>query len=90
MKKKGKWDAGLTGKILHCYQRVNPLTRDEWKVVGLDIMYPHLFTGAVNKYYYQRDKEWSAEKYLQRIKETAVVERSKAPVIERFESLIPV
>jgi len=32
-----------------------------------DLMFPHLFLGAMNKFYYKRDKEWSFEKYLKRI-----------------------
>jgi spore coat-associated protein S len=31
-----------------------------------DIKFPHLFLGAMNKYYYRRDKEWSEEKYFRR------------------------
>lgn len=90
MKKSGKWDPELARKIFSYYQSVNPLTRDEWKVFGLDLLFPHLFIGAINKYYYQRDKEWSEEKYLDRIKEMAAFEKTLAPVIEKFDSLIPV
>lgn len=90
MKKSGKWDPELTKKIFGYYQSENPLTRDEWKVVGLDLLFPHLFVGAINKYYYQRDKEWSAGKYLERIKEMSAFEKTLTPVIERFDSLIPV
>jgi spore coat-associated protein S len=89
MKKNGKWDVELTKKIFGYYQSENPLTRDEWKVVGLDILFPHLFIGAMNKYYYQRDKEWSKEKYLERIKEMSALEKTITPVMDRFDSLIP-
>lgn len=90
MKKAGKWDANLTERILDIYQKCNPLTPSQWKVVMLDLMFPHLFLGAVNKYYYRRDKEWSEEKYLQRILEMAAFEKTIEPVLKQFHTMIPV
>lgn len=89
MKKEGRWDAGLTARILKSYQEQNPLAPSEWEVVKLDLMFPHLFIGAVNKYYYQRDKDWSQEKYLQRIVEISAFEKTIHPVLDRFDRLIP-
>ncbi len=89
MKKAGKWDIELTKKILSNYQAFNPLTSSQWRVVGLDLMFPHLFVGAVNKYIYKRDKEWSTEKYLQRIVEMAAFERTLPPVLDSFNIIIP-
>lgn len=89
MKKLGKWDIELTKKILNFYQSENPLTPAEWKVIQLDLMFPHLFIGAINKYYYKRDKEWSTEKYLKRIKEMSAIEKSKSLLLDKFDSLIP-
>jgi len=90
MKKSGKWDRNLTRTMLTRYQKVNPLTASEWRVVKLDLMFPHLFIGAVNKYYYRRDKEWSEDKYLQRIVEMAVFEKSIQPLLDDFNSILPV
>jgi spore coat-associated protein S len=89
MKKNGKWDFELAKKIFKVYQTVNPLTPSEWKVVMIDIKFPHLFIGAMNKYYYKRDKEWSEEKYFNRIKEMCTFEKTIAPVLDNFEMLIP-
>lgn len=89
MKKHGKWDLELTKKILELYQSENPLTADQWTVVKLDLLYPHLFFGAMNKYYYKRDKEWSPEKYLQRIVQMAQFEKTSAIIMENFDSIIP-
>jgi spore coat-associated protein S len=89
MKKAGRWDTELTRTILQSYQSVNPLTPSQWRVVKLDLLFPHLFLGAVNKYIYQRDKEWSAEKYHQRILEMAAFEKTLPPVMEHFERIIP-
>lgn len=89
MKKSGKWDIELVKKIFGYYQTENPLSASEWQVVKLDLMFPHLFIGAMNKYYYKRDKEWSNEKYLQRIKEMAAFEKTIDSVLNNFNSVIP-
>lgn len=89
MKKKGKWDLELTKNILSYYQSENPLTPSQWKVVKLDLLFPHLFMGAMNKFYYQRDKDWTPEKYLNRIKGMALFGKSIEPVAENFDALIP-
>lgn len=88
MKKSGKWNVELTKNIFSLYQSENPLTQSEWEVVKMDIIFPHLFIGAMNKYYYQRDKEWSSQKYLQRLKEMSDFEKTITPVLNNFESLI--
>ncbi len=89
MKKAGKWDLDLTKRILRSYQSTNPLTPSQWRVVRLDLMFPHLFIGAVNKYIYKRDKDWSAEKYLQRIVEMAAFEKTIPLILSSFDSIIP-
>jgi len=89
MKKNGKWDFELTKRIMRIYQSVNPLTPSEWKVVMTDIMFPHLFLGAMNKYYYRRDKEWTEEKYFRRIKEMCAFEKTIEPILKNFDALIP-
>lgn len=89
MKKSGKWDMELAKKIFQYYQSENPLSAEEWKVVGLDLLFPHLFIGAMNKYCYRRDREWTDRKYLKRIKEMAVLEKNFKPVWDSFASIIP-
>jgi len=89
MKRTGKWDTELMKKILNYYQAENPLAPTEWKVLMFDLMYPHLFIGAMNKYYYRRDKEWNEEKYYSRIKEMCAFEKTIPPVLNDFDALIP-
>lgn len=90
MKKSGRWDAGRAAGILRHYQAVNPLTPSQWEVVRLDLLFPHLFLGAVSKYCYKRDKEWTYEKYLKRIREMVAFERTAEPVLEDFSRIVPV
>ncbi|MCX7708235.1 MAG: CotS family spore coat protein [Clostridia bacterium] len=89
MKKAGKWNLELTKNMFRYYQAENPLTPAEWRVVKLDLLFPHLFLGAMSKYYYKRDKEWNMDKYLQRILEMAQFEKTITPVIDHFDSMIP-
>ena len=89
MKRIGKWDIELTKKIFKIYQAENPLEVSEWKVVLYDLMFPHLFLGAINKYYYQRDKDWTEDKYFKRIKEMSTFEKTLEPIITNFDNIIP-
>jgi CotS family spore coat protein len=84
MKKSGKANFDLTKNIVGYYQSVNPLTTDEWQVVKCDLMFPHLFLGAMSKYYNQRETSWTTEKYMKRIKEMAAVEKAMAPLYDDF------
>jgi spore coat-associated protein S len=88
MKKSGKANSELASNIIKAYQSVNPLTFDEWQVVKCDLMFPHLFLGAMSKYYNQRETSWTTEKYMQRIKEMAAAEKAIAPLYDNFSSLI--
>jgi spore coat-associated protein S len=87
MKKSGKANSELAKNIINYYQSVNPLTSDEWQVVKCDLMFPHLFLGAMSKYYKQRESTWTTEKYMQRIKEMAEVEKAMTSLYENFSSL---
>lgn len=87
MKKSGKANSELARNIIKTYQSVNPLTSDEWQVVKCDLMFPHLFLGAMSKYYNQRETSWTTEKYMQRIKEMAAVEKAMASIYDNFSSI---
>lgn len=88
MKKNGKWEPALLENVLRVYQQANPLTIDEWAVLKLDLTFPHLFAGIMDKYYRQREKDWTESKYLSRLKEMIVVERSLEEVLKKYDSII--
>jgi spore coat-associated protein S len=77
MKKLGRWDSKLANEIIKAYQAENPLTSSQWKVVEFDLSFPHLFIGAMNKYFYKRDESWGVERYTSRIKEMCYFEKNK-------------
>ncbi len=88
MKKNGKWDAALLKQVMSWYQQENPLTADEWAVVKMDLSFPHLFMGMMDKYYRRREKEWTEGKYISRLGEMIAVERSKEGVMNQFDTII--
>jgi spore coat-associated protein S len=88
MKKNGKWEPVLLENVLRAYQQVNPLSADEWAVLKLDLTFPHLFAGIMDKYYRQREKDWTENKYLSRLKEMIAVERTLEEVLKKYDSII--
>lgn len=88
MKKNGKWDTVLLGNVLRAYQQANPLTADEWAVLKLDLTFPHLFAGIMDKYYRQREKDWTESKYVSRLKEMIGVEQSLEEVLKNYDSIV--
>lgn len=88
MKKNGKWDAALLHDIIKWYQQENPLTADEWAVVKLDLNFPHLFAGIMDKYYRARESDWTEGKYISRLKEMILMELSKEKVLDNYDAII--
>jgi spore coat-associated protein S len=88
MKKNGKWEPALLETVLRAYQQANPLTADEWAVLKLDLTFPHLFAGIMDKYYRQREKDWTEGKYVSRLKEMIAVERSLEEALKKYDSII--
>ena len=88
MKKNGKWEPALLENVVRAYQQANPLTIDEWAVLKLDLTFPHLFAGIMDKYYRQREKDWTESKYLSRLKEMIAVERSLEEALKKYDAMI--
>ena len=90
MKRKNNgWEYELTKNILRWYNEKNPLKEYQWKVLNPTLTYPHLFVGIMTKYYEKREKTWTEQKYLKRLKEMISIEKSVEPIINNFEDIIP-
>ncbi len=89
MKRKKQWDMELVEDILGYYQKQNPLESWQWEVLRPTLTYPHLFTGIMSKYYERREKTWTEQKYLSRLKEMITIEKSLDPIIENFDKIRP-
>ena len=79
------WDAGQLSAMLRAYQQVNPLRPEQWDVVFVDLRFPHLLIGLIDKYYRRRDPDWKPRQFLARLKRLIEVERSKENVIREVE-----
>ncbi|QEK13536.1 CotS family spore coat protein [Crassaminicella thermophila] len=89
MKRKKKWDLTLVRDILKWYHMKNPLKEYQWQVLKPTLTYPHLFSGIMGKYYEKREKTWTEEKYLRRLKEMIQIDKSLDKVIENFNKILP-
>ncbi|PAB56356.1 CotS family spore coat protein [Anaeromicrobium sediminis] len=89
MKRKKKWDMALVKDILGWYQKENPLKSWQWEVLKPTLTYPHLFTGIMSKYYERREKTWTEQKYLSRLKEMIKIEKSLDPIIDNLDKIRP-
>jgi spore coat-associated protein S len=47
-----------------------------------------LFAGIMDKYYRQREKDWTESKYVSRLKEMIAVERSLEETLKKYDSVI--
>ncbi|MGO4886384.1 CotS family spore coat protein [Anaerobacillus sp. MEB173] len=86
MKKQTKWDLKLLKKMLHEYETVFPLTKDQHTVLVAGLLFPHLFYGQVSKYFENRETGSTEEKRLQRLKEMIATETSKEQVLNSYQS----
>lgn len=82
MKKRGGWDLNLFKDMLRAYNEVNPLTREEYETLFIDLRFPHLFYGIASKYYQSREKEWPENKFQQRLLTMVKTEKSKLAVLD--------
>jgi len=79
--KKNRWEADLALAMLGWYRQAHPLAPEQWEVILVDVAFPHLVDGVVDKYFRNRDPEWSDAKYLERLKWMIDVEDSKAEAV---------
>lgn len=89
LKKRDQWDDGLARSLLAHYQQVNPLGADRYEVVQIDLLFPHLYHGLIDKYLGDRAPDWSQEKFLTRLRQVVAFERQKTEALARSGTLTP-
>lgn len=87
MKKQASWDLDQAVKMLKWYHAVHPLTKAEYRVLFIDMSFPHLFHGIVSKYYLSRDRNWDERKYMERLESMIRAEKTKSIVTSRFDEI---
>lgn len=76
---KGKWSADTISEILGWYMEINPINKDEIKMLYIDMIFPHWFFGLV-KNLFQNAKPVKASE----IERIARLEISKEKVLEEL------
>lgn len=84
MKKEAAWDVDRMIKMMKAYQEVHPLTKEQYRILSLDILFPHLFYGQVSKYYENREAKWTIQKHISRLNDMIATEISKETVLQEF------
>lgn len=84
MKKEAVWDLERMIKMMKTYQEIHPLTKEQYRILAADILFPHLFYGQASKYYENREPKWTLHKHITRIKDMIATEKSKEKVVQDF------
>ena len=64
---KYNWDTGFAVEMLECYQKVRPISPEEWKYLGIRFTYPDKYWKIAN-YYYSHNKAWISEKNTEKLR----------------------
>lgn len=86
-KKLSVWDNEVVLRLLRAYESSNPLTKEQYEVLWIDLAFPHLFCSIAHKYYLQQKQSWSDEKYLWALQNIISVEESKEEFLQNFSDL---
>ena len=84
MKKEADWNLDVMIKMLKDYQRVNPLTKEQYEILGAEIMFPHLFYDQATTYYYNRQNDWTEQKHIAKLNHMILTETSKEKTLRKF------
>lgn len=87
MKKLAVWDTDVVSELLSAYDRVHPLTEDQYRVLWTDLKFPHLFCAISHKYYLGQKKSWGDEKFLMNFRNIIAVENSKEAFLSQFDQI---
>lgn len=76
---RGKWDESIICHVLSCYEKSNPLSREEKNILYIDLLFPHLFYGLVKNFFLNNKLQKTGE-----IQKIANLELSKIPIINQL------
>ncbi|WP_404450404.1 CotS family spore coat protein [Sutcliffiella horikoshii] len=87
MKKFSVWDENLVFDLLRAYQITNPLTEEYYRILSIDLKFPHLFCAIAHKYFLAQKRSWSDEKYIWALQNIIALEESKGNFLNRYPSI---
>lgn len=84
--RKCKWNSTDAKLILDSYRNVEEISRDEFDIIKITLMFPQKFWRVVNRYYNSR-RSWSERGYISKMNEvTDEIEYHKR-FVEKFDTL---
>ncbi|WP_223700660.1 CotS family spore coat protein [Sutcliffiella deserti] len=87
MKKFSVWDENLVFDLLRAYHTTNPLSEEYYRILSIDLLFPHLFCAIGHKYFLAQKRSWSDEKYLWALQNIIALEQSKGDFLKHYSSL---
>ncbi|MEH7380581.1 CotS family spore coat protein [Bacillus sp. JJ1533] len=87
MKKLALWDEDLCIELLRAYDSINPLSKEQYKILWDDIAFPYLFCSIAHKYYLAQKRSWSDQKYIWALQNIISVENSKEKFLKNFDEI---
>jgi spore coat-associated protein S len=87
MGKLGVWDTNLAVQMLKAYESANQLTEEQYKVLWADLRFPYSFCSISHKYYLNQKQSISDDQYVEALKNSMTVERSKQQFLDQFQSI---
>jgi spore coat-associated protein S len=88
MKKLSVWDHDLSCEMLRAYDKLHPLDTSHYRVLWIDLRFPHLFCSVAQNYFLREKHAWSDDKYLLALQNVIAVETSKEDFLDRFEEVL--
>ncbi len=83
---KNQWNVELGNKMLENYDRIHPLSKDEWEYIAVCIMYPEKFWKAANSYF-RSSKAWLPAKSLEKLQLAIKQTEQKKHFLEEIFSI---
>ncbi|HYF75100.1 MAG TPA: CotS family spore coat protein, partial [Candidatus Nitrosocosmicus sp.] len=85
--KKSNWDVDKAMDILECYDRRNPISSKELKVLAPFFLFPQDFWMISRQYYIER-KDWDEEDYVDKMNTKSEYTLMRRKFIEEFEKRV--
>ena len=86
MMEKHNWNLSLAHRMLESYDRIKPITKEEWQLLGIRMSYPEKYWKIAN-YYYNNSKSFLPEKNLEKLQ---VFIRQESKWLDFLESLFSI
>lgn len=82
------WDLDVLLDIYKYYVNIRELSDFEKNYLMMELWYSHLFYEQIEKYYRNKEPDWTSDKYIKCLKKAIKSERTKEKVLIEFEKML--